>query len=195
MALKQYFFTALLTIGFLSCQSQDESNITPGFNPGTLSQDAPEETGILGQLTGIWQADQTILKSDGNWAAAKNKAEWKWYYILDGHAIQDDWIVIDSAGDRSVAGTNIRIYNKDEAKWYMGWIDSKNRRLAEFTAINDGNSVVMTGTNAQGRAIRNTFYNISADYFDWKQEWTFDEGNTWTEVTKIKCTRINEAGN
>jgi hypothetical protein len=48
----------------------------------------------------------------------------------------------------------------------------------------------MDGTNASGRHIKNTFFNISENEFNWKQEWTFDDGKSWVEVTKIHCRRV-----
>lgn len=86
-------------------------------------------------------------------------------------------------------GTNIRIYNAEEKQWHMAWIDKNNRRLATFTAVYEDGKIIMSGRNAQGRQIRNTFYNITSNEFDWQQEWTFDEGKTWVAVSKIHCTR------
>ena len=65
-----------------------------------------------------------------------------------------------------------------------------NRRLATFTALNENGAVIMDGTNASGRHIKNTFFNISENEFDWKQVWTFDDGKSWVEVTKIHCRRV-----
>lgn len=159
--------------------------------PGTqLNPDAPRETELLGQLIGTWSIDQSIINSDGMWGNRKRKAKWRFYYILDGQAIQDDWITIDSLNNEVVTGTNIRIYNPEEKQWHMAWIDKTNRRLATFTAVNDSGKVIMDGTNAKGRHIKNTFFNITENEFDWKQEWTFDEGKTWVVVTKIHGVRI-----
>ena len=72
----------------------------------------------------------------------------------------------------------------------MAWIDKTNRRLATFTAVNENGTVKMEGTNARGRHIKNTFYNFSENEFDWKQEWSFDEGETWVVVAEIHGQRI-----
>ncbi|MCG6914063.1 hypothetical protein LJE86_09120, partial [bacterium BMS3Abin03] len=101
----------------------------------------------------------------------------------------DDWISIDSLNRRKAVGTNIRIYNSEDKLWYMAWIDKTHRRLATFTATNESGNIVMDGTNSNGRHIHNTFYNIKQDTFDWKQEWTFDEGKSWVEVARIHCVR------
>lgn len=193
-----HLFIVFLTISVLffnSCNTTKESsenkegNINQ-FKVGKLSPDAPPETKLMGQLAGAWNAEQTIIGKDGTWSSGrKSKGIWRWYYILDGQAIQDDWISIDSLNRKKAVGTNIRIYNPDDKLWYMAWIDKTHRRLATFTATNDSGNVVMDGTNSNGRHIHNIFYNIKPDTFDWKQEWTFDEGKNWVAVAKIHCTR------
>jgi hypothetical protein len=178
----------LVVFGFVSLLS---AFIVAGYaqEKTMLNPDAPAETELFGQLVGIWDAEQISMNKDGTWGDPKHSI-WKWYYILDGHAIQDNWITIDSFRNEATVGTNIRIYNFEENRWYMAWIDKTNRTLATFTATNQDGMVIMDGTNAKGRHIRNTFFNISNNEFDWKQEWTFDESKTWIVVTKIHCTRI-----
>ena len=95
-------------------------------------------------------------------------------------------------GNESTAGTNLRVFNNEENRWHMSWIDITYRKTAVFTAENIDGTVLMDGTNSQGRHIKNTFYNISKDSFDWKQEWTFDEGKTWISVSKFSCERISK---
>ena len=135
-----------------------------------------------------------ILDQQGNWVPQDQQREWLWYYILDGHAIQDDFVVVfkDESGNslRRVVGTNIRIYNAEEKRWHMAWISSKARRLAAFTAVNEGDRVIMRGVNDQGRDVRNTFFDISRDSFDWEQAWTFDDGASWLPVARIHATRL-----
>ncbi len=163
------------------------------FAPGRLNPSAPPETEMLGQLAGIWLVEQTVRNRDGSWSDKKTYAEWRWYYILDGHAVQDDWIAPPPDDTSSKAprffGTNIRIYTPEEKQWMMAWIDTSGRRLATYTAVNEGGKVIMTGHEASGRMARNTFYNITKDSFDWMKEWTTDEGKTWFAVSRIHGTR------
>ena len=174
----------LMIVVSVACNSNHDNGTTK------LNPNAPPETAILGQLVGTWDIDQSIINKDGTWGGRKRHAIWKWYYILDGQAIQDDWILIDSLNNKHVAGTNIRIYNPKEKQWHMAWIDKTVRRLATFTATNDSGTVVMNGHNAKGQQIKNIFYNIKENEFDWRQEWTLDDGESWITVTKIHGTRI-----
>ena len=185
-----------LAIACISPHQQESAlastaSFTPDFDPGELNPDAPPETAILGQLAGIWDVEQEVRNQDGSWRAT-GTAEWRWYFILDGHAIQDDWIkpaAAESGDAKPSFGTNLRIYNADTASWEMAWIDSNNRNLASFTAVNVDDTVVMTGQNPTGRQVRNTFFDMEAETFEWVQEWTFDEGSTWVPVARIHARR------
>lgn len=158
------------------------------FDPGTMNPQAPPETMQFGRFAGEWDATQVRRNPDGTWSDEKIHALWRWQFILDGNAIQDDWIKLEE-GDRAVVGTNIRIFNPEEEQWQMAWIDTTNRRLATFTAVSEGDTMVMTGHNAQGRMVRNTFSNITGSSFDWTHQWTADSGTTWFAVSKIHCER------
>ena len=143
-----YLIPAIVVlINFYGCRNKVNSNEVKEnnrkFDIGKLSPEAPAETKLMGQLAGVWDAEQTIVAKDGSWNGKKTKAIWRWYYILDGQAVQDDWISIDSLNRQKAVGTNIRIYNPDEKLWYMAWIDKTHRRLATFTAINDSGNVIM----------------------------------------------------
>jgi len=175
-------------LGIASAQTPESSK---AFVPGELNPNAPSETELLGQLTGIWDIEQEIRNRDGSWGETR-RAEWHWYYVLDGHAIQDDWIQPPlSAGDveNRNFGTNLRIYDTETQTWDMAWIDSTNRGLSSFTATNEDGTVVMVGENPSGRPVRNRFFDMTRDTFEWVQEWTFDDGATWVPVTQIHATR------
>lgn len=145
------------------------------------------------KLLGKWEIDSSYVRNrDGTWGKRTQKFKWNFYTILNGEAVQDDWISIDSTGRETKKGTNLRIFNNDENKWYMSWIDASNRKTAVFTATNSEGTVKMDGINALGRHVQNTFFNITDETFQWKQEWTFDEGKTWIAVSKFKCHKIDK---
>ncbi len=196
--MKRSLVLTLLSILWWSCSpySKQIDLPDPEITANTthmIHPDAPAETKIFSHLFGLWGATQVNKNRDGTWSSDTSHSEWRWYSILDGHAIQDDWIKFEtteaSLQTAQIVGTNIRIYNVTQNKWHMVWMDKTRREPAIFTAINIDNTVIMSGENAQGRQIRNTFYNLSKDDFDWKQEWTFDEGNSWVVVSKMHCKR------
>jgi len=144
---------------------------------------------LLDRLIGTW-ATKSISRSttDGTWKTDTTTASWVWYKILQDKAIQDDWYANttpDKLEEATSMGTNIRIYNEKEKKWYMGWIDTFNYKLQTFTATEENGVLTMEGNNAQGRPVRIVFSNVTENSFDWAQQWTFDEGKTWVDVSKI----------
>ena len=185
----------LLIIALIGIGCEQADSFEDSTKNQRLNANAPTETESLGRLVGKWDAKIESLDKDGNWNPGTNNIEWHWYYILNGHGIQDDWITEKLAADGSdstlVYGTNIRIFNKQENKWYMAWIHGDGRKLASFTAVNEDDNVIMEGKNANGREVRITFFDITENSFEWQQEWTFDEGKSWTVVVKIHCTRLN----
>lgn len=159
-----------------------------------VEQELSAETLVLGQLVGTWRADQEILQPTGEWKKAPAESEWRFYYILGGQGIQDDWTStsVDADGvETKTYGTNIRIYNPEKKHWEMAWLDTNNRSLGIFTAKRLNGALIMEGHNAKGREVRNTFHDIGKNEFRWKQEWTFDEGKSWVTVSRIHCTRVN----
>ena len=151
---------------------------------------------LLDQLIGTWSTKGiSRSKTDGQWKKDTTIATWIWYKILQDKAIQDDWYANttpDKLDEAASMGTNIRIFNEEENKWYMGWIDTFNYKLLSFTATETENTLTMEGHDAQGRPIRNVFSNITENSFDWVQQWTFDEGKSWVDVAKIWVERWEE---
>ncbi len=165
-------------------QSENTARSPSGLNPK-----APPETAQLAPLVGTWEAERYIRQRDGSWSSPV-KAVWQWYYILDGHAIQDDWMLLDdSTGGLQTIGTNLRIYNPTKKHWEMTWIDKSARSVLFFNATEVDGRLIMNGKNAKEQQVRNTFSNISRERFLWQQEWTMDGGNSWFVVVKIECRR------
>ena len=193
MSIKKIVTLIIITLTGVGCVQDD--SFEESTKNQTLNENAAVETESLGRLVGKWDIKIESLDKEGNWNPGTNNIEWHWYYILNGHGIQDDWITEKLAADGSdstlVYGTNIRIYNKNENIWYMAWIHGDGQKLAAFTAVNEDGKVIMEGKNANGREVRITFFDITENSFEWQQEWTFDEGKSWTVVVKIHCTRLN----
>lgn len=177
-----------------SNQHSSEENTTrlhDELNLGHLSPDAPPETQQFGQLVGSWAIADESLQPDGTWAEGPG-ADWIWRYILDGHAIQDDWISppIDRAAGRTQRqfGTNIRIYNPASQSWDMAWTSTTDQHITSFSAKAVNNEIIMQG-EWNGRDSRITFYNITTNTFEWKLEIRGDNAGSWTEIYRIFASR------
>lgn len=154
-----------------------------------------KEVKLLERLMGTWVAKGLSMDPNGIWQTDTTTSTWIWYPILKDKAIQDDWYqgtTPDKLDEATSMGTNIRVFNEKEKKWYMAWIDTFNYKSLSFTATEADNQLTMEGHNAQGREIRNVFSNISESSFDWAQQWTFDDGKTWIDVAKIWCAKYGE---
>lgn len=142
---------------------------------------------LFKNMLGNWDIKDWSLGQDGKWQAGPG-ADWNWSLILDGHAIQDDWISpalgTPTAKTPRQFGTNIRIYNPKAQRWEMAWMSSNGKKLDTFFATETDSEVVMTGFYA-GAESKITFFNITEQSFDWKLEQQQKDG-TWIEVYRIK---------
>ena len=194
--MKRILVVGLCVVAAVSAHaSQRDSQKTAG-QPASVETETETEIPILGRLIGLWDVSMVSRNLDGSWPDETLHRLWRWYPILNGQAIQDDWIRLDAATDGSshpsvrVTGTNIRIFNPETEEWSMAWIDTLSRKLATFTATNVEDTVVMTGRKNQGRLVRITFSNITAEAFEWTQDWTSDDGETWFPVARMQCRRL-----
>ncbi len=196
--LRTFTLLFLISVLFIACKPQTQETKTTSpydkYTFGVLNEKAAKQTEQLGHLAGVWECELKIRNQDGNWPDTSRKADWIWYYILDGYAIQDDWIVPPLDADTALAGnsflgTNIRIYNEKENNWEMAWFDNNSQQVQTFKATYEDNSIIMIGKDAQNNLNRITFYNMTDKTFDWKMESSNNEGETWAEVVKIKGRR------
>jgi hypothetical protein len=167
------------------------------FDPGRRNPAAPPETEQFGRLAGIWDVEMAIRRDDGSWPEADGllHAEWRFRYILDGWAVQDEWIapaphVPVEAGPRQL-GTNIRIYDPEAGHWEIAWISNTQQTLSTLEAVVEEGDIVMTGTHASGLPQRVTFYDVTDDSFEWTLEiqGMGEDPDAWLEVARIHADR------
>jgi len=155
------------------------------------SKAAPIETSQFGQLVGKWAITDSGIDKKGNWKAGPG-ADWNFYWILNGTAIQDDWISPSLDKDEPKTGrqfgTNIRIYNPKLKRWEMAWASNNGAKVDTFKAKAEGESVVMKGFYA-GAETKITFFNISKNHFSWKMEQQNKATKAWKEVYRIEGDR------
>lgn len=147
--------------------------------------------GLFAQLVGKWKiADQSLTK-DGKWQAG-NGADWNFYSILNGAAIQDDWISPSLSQPEPETGrqfgTNVRIYNAKKKQWEMAWASNTGQKIDTFTAVEKNGSIIMQGVFG-GANTKITFYDIKTKRFSWKMERQTDK-DTWLEIYRIEGTRV-----
>ena len=143
---------------------------------------APPETAQFGFLVGEWSCETRFMNPAGEYSTGH--ATWTGRWILDGWAIQDDWVTRRPDGNE-FRGTNIRSYNPQSGKWDNRWISQGSLQWKYFESSQNGDTMVMIGgegTDARGEFIdRNTFYEITEDAWRWRKDRSWDGGETWFE--------------
>lgn len=173
-----------------------EPGATEGFDPGRVHPDAPPETAQFGRLAGIWDVEMDVRRPDGSWSEEPLVAEWRFRYVLDGFAVQDDWYAPPPgapAGDGpSQRGTNLRIYDPEAERWEVAYASNTQKQLSTFEARAEGEDrIVMTGLHASGHSSRTTFYDVTAESFAWMMEFQGlgEDPEAWTEVARVRAVR------
>ncbi len=139
----------------------------------------------FGRYIGSWNIEDSRLSDDGSKWMAGAGARWNFVCIGNGTAIQDFWM--PAGGD---VGTNLRTYNPDTESWDIAWAITSMPGFAHIGAVADaaGNIVMHYKSPLPDPLRRITFFPPDADGWNWKLEVSADDGNTWTEVYRIKAT-------
>jgi len=156
-----------------------------------LNDAAPSETSQFAFIVGDWDCKTKFMDREGNYT--EGRARWTGYYILDGWAIQDDWMSIGPDGP-GLHGTNIRSFSPKTSIWDNRWLAAGSLQWKYFESEQIGETMVMTGGEGRdGRGAfidRNTFHDITPDDWRWRKDRSYDGGKTWIEgVGFIEATR------
>ncbi|TQV73648.1 hypothetical protein FLL45_12300 [Aliikangiella marina] len=167
-----------------------------GLISGVIYAKNTQALGLFSGLIGQWSIDDYSLNAKGEWQPAGG-ADWHFYPILNGTAIQDDWISPSMSKPAPAQGrqfgTNIRIYNQKEKRWHMAWIANTGQKVESFKAIEQDGKIIMLG-HYQGANTRITFFDINQNSFSWMME-RETHANTkdkkiWQTIYKIQGTRV-----
>ena len=168
----------------------------PASGFGEMNPEAPPETEQFAFLVGEWHCQARFLNGEGGYS--EGEAKWTGYWILDGFAIQDDWISDGAPGGRKFHGTNIRSFNPETKHWDARWLPNYGLQWSYYKAEKVGDTMVMTGgegSDPKGEYIeRITFHDIEQDRWSWRRDRSYDGGETWVEGTGyIEATRVGSA--
>lgn len=194
------------TPGAVSAQDESEemsvlaseavSEDSAAFDPGSAHPDAPDDLDLFGRLAGAWNAEMWVIQDDGTFPEEPLPALWTFRYVLDGHAVQDEWTAPPPG--RSVAdgprqhGTGLRIFNPAEDHWEIAWISNTQPFVTTFEAHpSDDGGIVMLGEHPTGHPSRTTFLDVEDDSFSWTLELQGlgDDPDAWIEVARIRAVR------
>ena len=144
----------------------------------------------FGRYVGDWNIEDESLAQDGSGWGPGQGARWIFECIGDGTAVQDFWMPNNGG-----YGTNLRTYNPDTAKWEIVWTARALNGLTHISAEQDdaGNIVMDILKPVQDPPRRITFLPPHENGWDWVMEYSFEDGETWTAVYKIKATPWQQA--
>lgn len=157
--------------------------------------DAPEDVAKLQVLIGDWQCGSSNRQPDGSWQETAFTHEWKWYYTLDGRAVQDYWL--PDPESPGTAGTNLRMYDPEKRRWFIAWSTTDMTAFDYLSATHDGGEMVLTGHKDATAEVpeherRITFHNMSEEHFDWRYQAKGAQPEAeWREVARLSCNRAD----
>jgi hypothetical protein len=136
---------------------------------------APDRTaqmGLYAWLVGSWEMDAVVHADDGTTHRGRGEVHAGW--VLDGHAIQDVWIL-----PGVFHGTTLRVYDASRDAWHILWSDPHRQYYARQLGRARDGGIVQDGTNDAGETIRWSFSDITPRGFRWRGERSRDGGATW----------------
>ncbi|NNF66124.1 MAG: hypothetical protein HKM98_01295 [Gammaproteobacteria bacterium] len=189
---------AVLTVACSSAMPKTEPAAKPATDPETgtvptytyLKSDSGCMDGPLaqfGQYLGQWKIEDSTLAQDGSGWSAGAGAQWDFVCVGNGTAIQDFWMP-----NGGPVGTNLRHYNAATDSWDIAWTVTGLEGMAHINATqqDNGNLLMTYVSPPQNPPRRITFFPASENNWNWIMEFSFDGGENYIAVYRIKATRI-----
>lgn len=164
---------------------------------GKPNPNAPAALFRFAFLIGRWRCEARVRSANGEWQTFQ--AAWLGRYILDGHAIADEYRMTGSSGELIVLGMNLRTYEASKQIWNMKWLNALAGTWVDLGPEKlggvgfDGQSIIYAfkepvATHAYTRA---TYTNISKTHFTWRGERS-DDRKAWTGFMEVEAYRPKE---
>lgn len=172
--------------------------LSDGF--GARHRDAPAQIDQFGRLVGLWNAEIEIARQSGGWAQSA-PGIWAWKFAIGGFAVSDLWFqgadrlpTYMSGLGRDYMLTSNRIFDLASNKWQVSWMANGAGKAAgadfgSFTATSHGKDIVMESPPDDFGLQRVVFYEIEADSFRWRSEFSQDGGKTWRTIMRMVAKR------
>jgi hypothetical protein len=157
---------------------------------GKYNPKAPIQTQDYKELIGLSDCVSTSRKPDGTWNTPV-RMTWKWSYIMNGMAVQDETLKEDGSHSGS-----IRQYNKDSLQWNVHYYSSKaaTKKLRSWSGNKDKNGKItlymdQKAPNGTEGFSRLTFYDINDEGYKWVGEWVDKTEKVVFPFWKISCKK------
>ena len=141
---------------------------------------------------GAWDLETTDIQPDGSFAKGRARSEVS--YILDGWAMQDNFLLLGQDEQVIFRGTSIRSFNAQTGKFQIVWVMPGYHGITDISAEWTDGKLVSTGKGYDGGGEfleRFEYYDITNDSYKFKMDRSYDGGNTWIEnFSRLEATRI-----
>ena len=141
---------------------------------------------------GTWKLQTIDIQPDGSFVKGQAISEVK--YILDGYAIQDDFMMLNREGEVVFRGTSIRSYNQQSGKYQIAWIMPGHRGFTDIEAEWNGGKLISTGKgyDAFGDFLeRFEYYDITDKSYSFRMDRSYDGGKTWIkDYSQMTATKV-----
>ena len=187
MKIQSALFLLFFSVAMLTAQNEYEPSVTNPY--GLKNPKAPEQLDDFKPLIGICDCDSERINPDGSWSEPV-KMTWKYKYIMNGMAIQDETLKDDGAHSGS-----IRQFNTDSLKWYVHYYTSKGipKTLPTWEGKKENGKIILfkkqNAPNGMEGFYRLTFYDMDASGYKWIGEWVDKSETVVFPTWKINCIR------
>ncbi len=172
----------------LSAQTKDYG-VSDKYPFGQPNPNAPENIIDFEPMIGICDCKSVQRNKDGTWQDTLNMI-WRFKYILNGTAIQDEtW------HESGFFATSIRQINTDSLNWVVSYFGTKivTNTVNVWTGKKEGNQIVLKMPQKSPGGLdgfsRLTFYNMTENGFKWKGEWVDIKETVVYPFWTIDCTK------
>lgn len=159
---------------------------------GRPHPDAPEQIKDYQILIGLSDCKSLTRNNEGEWNKDSVDVIWRYKYIMNGMAVQDESLKADQ-----IHTSSIRQFNQEAGKWYVTFFSSAapSNSFTSWEGGMTGNEMILTkeqkAPNGMEGFYKITFYDISKNGFNWKGEWV-DKQEKFTYPTwHMFCTKRN----
>lgn len=182
-----FLIILLLPLGTIAQYEYDASEAHPFGQP---NPEAPEQIKDWAPLIGECQCDSFTRNQDQTWPEESVDMIWRFKYIMNGTAVQDETFKADGGYSGS-----IRQFIADSTKWYVHYYSNKfpSTILPAWEGGKQGDSILLyrdqKAPNGMEGFYRITFKDMTEKGFNWIGEWVSTDESIVYPTWKIYCTR------
>lgn len=190
--MKSILLLATLIFGLASLQAQFAYEASAEHPFGLPNPEAPEQIKDYAPLIGECDCSSVRRKPDQSWDEPK-KMLWRFKYILNGMAVQDD-----ALHEGGTHGGSIRQFIADSTRWYVHYYSTNfpSTTLPAWEGNRNDSTMVLykeqKAPNGMEGFYKITFSEMTEDGFKWSGAWVNPDESIVYPTWKIECIKRKE---